>query len=118
MTKISGKVYQIRENSVTCLVNSLAVERERHRHASVVSLKYLYRLSGDGYDLAHAEHELGDQFGTGGMGATGKVGIRIWHSTTGSAALPDYLGSLGGPGQCVDRRASRREPADSTAVAQ
>ncbi len=38
---------------------------EAEKQASVVSLKYLYTLSSDCYDLAHAEHKRGDQIGTG-----------------------------------------------------
>src|SRR5206468_12408527 len=45
------------------------------------------------------------------------MGILIWHSTTGGATLPDYLGSPGGPGQCGHRRATRREPAHRAVVA-
>src|SRR5207244_2640844 len=46
------------------------------------------------------------------------MGILIWHSTTGGATLPDYLGSPGGPGQCGHRRATRREPAHRAVVAE
>src|SRR5437867_10357831 len=46
------------------------------------------------------------------------MGIRTWHSTTGGATLPDYLGSRGGPRQCRHCRATRREPAHRTVVAE
>ncbi len=37
----------------------------RYRTPSVVSRKYLYSISGDCYDLTHAEHTLGDQVAPG-----------------------------------------------------
>src|ERR1019366_8930765 len=88
------------------------------RASSVVSLKYLYTMSDACYALAHAEYGCGNQVASGRARAIATMGVFPRNSATGGIALPNYLGSTGGSGQCVDRRGFGSEPAYGATVAQ
>src|ERR1039458_5090521 len=70
------------------------------------------------YALAHAEYGCGNQVARGRARAIATMGVFPRNSATGGAALPNYLGSTGGSGQCVDRRGFGSEPAYGATVAQ